>query len=79
MNLTSKLTSRKFWIALAAFITGVLALFKVDSNTTTQIGGVIMSLGAVIAYIAGEGFVDARAISLNNQCDQAYSTNDIKK
>lgn len=61
MNIKSKLTSRKFWMALAAFVVGILALFQVDANTTQQISGVIMSLGAVIAYIVGEGLVDAAA------------------
>ena len=59
INWTQKLTSRKFWLALAAFIVGVLALFGTDANTTQQISGVIMSLGAVIAYIVGEGLVDS--------------------
>ena len=54
-----KMTSRKFWMALAAFVVGVLALFGVGANMTQQISGVIMSLGAVIAYIVGEGLVDA--------------------
>nr|DAI95717.1 MAG TPA: holin [Caudoviricetes sp.] len=59
INWTQKLTSRKFWLALAAFVVGVLALFGSDANTTQQISGVIMSLGAVIAYIVGEGLVDS--------------------
>lgn len=61
INWIQKLTSRKFWLALAAFVVGVLALFGTDANTTQQISGVIMSLGAVIAYIAGEGYVDGLA------------------
>lgn len=61
INWKQKLTSRKFWLALAAFIVGVLALFGTDANTTQQISGVIMSLGAVVAYIAGEGYVDGQA------------------
>lgn len=59
MNWQKKLTSRKFWMAIAALVVGVLALFKVDANTTTQISGIVLSLGAVIAYIVGEGLVDA--------------------
>lgn len=63
INWTQKLTSRKFWLALAAFVVGVLALFGSDANTTQQISGVIMSLGAVVAYIVGEGLIDASAAS----------------
>lgn len=58
----AKLTSRKFWLALAAFIVGVLALFGVNTDLTQQISGVIISLGAVIAYIVGEGLVDTAAV-----------------
>lgn len=61
----AKLTSRKFWMAVAAFAVGVLALFGADANTTQQISGVIMSLGAVIAYIVGEGLIDAASVSTN--------------
>jgi len=70
MNISKKLTSRKFWMALAGLIVGILALFAVDANTTTQISGVIMSLGSVIAYIVGEGLVDASAVSTTNTATQ---------
>ncbi len=50
---------RKFWLALAGLSVGVLALFQVDANTTQQISGVIMPLGSVVAYVVGEGLVDA--------------------
>lgn len=69
INWIQKLTSRKFWLALAAFVVGVLALFGTDANTTQQISGVIMSLGAVVAYIAGEGFVDAAAAAGENKIE----------
>jgi drug/metabolite transporter (DMT)-like permease len=59
INWSQKLTSRKFWLAVAGLVVGVLALFGVDNNTTQQISGVVMSLGSVAAYIVGEGLVDA--------------------
>ncbi|WBY64276.1 MAG: Transporter [Thermocaproicibacter melissae] len=61
INWSQKLSSRKFWVALSGLVIGVLALFGVNSNTTQQISGVIMALGSVIAYIVGEGLVDASA------------------
>jgi hypothetical protein len=73
MNISKKLTSRKFWIALAGLIVGILALFAVDANTTTQISGVIMSLGSVIAYIVGEGLVDASAAGVPNITAQSIA------
>lgn len=53
-----KLTSRKLWIAVAGFVTGVLVLFTAGATEET-ITGCVMALGSVIAYIVGEGLVDA--------------------
>ena len=58
MSIKSKLTSRKFWVALAGLVVGVIALLGIQTDTS-QITGVIMALGSVIAYIVGEGLVDA--------------------
>jgi uncharacterized membrane protein len=60
MNWKTKLTSRKFWVALAGLVVGVIALLGIKTDTS-QITGVIMALGSVIAYIVGEGLVDAAA------------------
>lgn len=53
-----KLTSRKLWMAVAGFITGLVALFA-GGATEINITGAVMSLGSVIAYIVGEGLTDA--------------------
>ena len=53
-----KLTSRKLWMAVAGFITGLVALFA-GGATEINITGAVMSLGSVIAYIIGEGLTDA--------------------
>ena len=50
-----KLTSRKFWMTIAGFITGIIAYIKNPGDPT----GLIMSLGSVVAYIVGEGLADA--------------------
>ena len=54
-----KLTSRKFWLAVVAFVTGLMVAFKVDAETVESVGGIIMSGAAVVAYIIGEGLADA--------------------
>ncbi len=56
-----KLTSRKFWVAVAAAVTGIIVLIKPGTDTA-QITGLILTLGSVAAYIAGEGFVDAKKV-----------------
>ncbi len=55
----SKLTSRKFWMAIVGFISGILIAFKVDAQTVETISGVVMAGASVIAYIIGEGLADA--------------------
>ena len=55
-----KLTSRKFWIALAGFITGLILAFDGTAETAETVSGCIMSGASVIAYIIGEGFTDAQ-------------------
>ena len=54
-----KLTSRKFWAALAQFVTGLIIAFGGTQETAVQVAGIIMAGAAVIAYIIGEGLVDA--------------------
>ncbi len=58
-NLIRKLTSRKFWVALIGFITPLLLAFGVAENDVTQITSIIMAGATLIAYILGEGMVDA--------------------
>jgi len=55
----SKLTSRKFWMAIIGFVSGILLAFKVDAQTVETISGIILSGASVIAYIIGEGLADA--------------------
>ena len=54
-----KLTSRKFWVALVAFVSALLVAFNVDAGSVEQITSIIMSFASLIAYILAEGFVDA--------------------
>lgn len=54
-----KLTSRKFWLALVAFITPLLLAFGMAQDTVTQVVAIIMAGADVVAYIVAEGLVDA--------------------
>lgn len=57
----AKLTSRKFWFAVAAFVSSVLTAFGFAEGEIAQVTGLIMAGATVIAYIIGEGLVDAAA------------------
>ena len=56
-----KLTSRKFWLAVAAFVTELIIAFKGDAELAETLSGMIMAGATVIAYIIGEGLADAAA------------------
>lgn len=58
-----KLTSRKFWISVAAFLASVatsIAGLKTD-NQTVAIVGVIAGIFAAGIYAACEAYVDGKA------------------
>ena len=54
-----KLTSRKFWAAVADFVGMLLIALHLSEDTATQITALIMAGAGVIAYIVGEGLADA--------------------
>ena len=56
---TKKLTSRKFWAAVITFITSILIAFGVPDLTVQQVVAVVSASSTMIAYIIGEGLVDA--------------------
>lgn len=56
-----KLTSRKFWAAVIGFVTPILVVANVPENTVAQVTSIIMAGGTLIAYIIGEGMIDAAA------------------
>lgn len=59
INWKAKLTSRKFWSAVAGFIAPMLYAFGVSESATGEIVSIIMAGAVLIAYIVGEGLVDA--------------------
>ena len=54
-----KLTSRKLWIAVAAFVSGLILAFGGAESTATTVSGVILQGAAVIGYLLAEGLADA--------------------
>lgn len=66
INWKQKLTSRKFWAAVTGFVTAILMVFKVDEMTIEQVIAIISASSVLVAYIIGEGLVDAARSSANN-------------
>lgn len=59
MDWKRKLTSRKFWMAVASFVTMLIVFIWKDENLATQVASLIMAGATVIGYIIGEGLADA--------------------
>lgn len=59
MDWRKKLTSRKFWTVVAEFVTMLIITFHGTKEVATQVAALIMAGAAVIAYVIGEGLVDA--------------------
>jgi hypothetical protein len=66
INWIQKLTSRKFWAAVITFVTTLLVAFGVNELTIEQIVAVITAGSVMVAYIIGEGMVDAARIEQKN-------------
>lgn len=64
INWKQKLTSRKFWAAVIGFATAIMVAFKVDDLTIEQVIALITAASTLIAYIIGEGMVDAARINV---------------
>ena len=58
-DIKRKLTSRKFWIAVTEFVTLLVVAFHGTEEVAAQIAAIIMAGAAVVAYIIGEGLIDA--------------------
>lgn len=54
-----KLTSRKWWLSLTGFITGLIIAFGGSDETAATVSGCLMSGAAVLAYTIGEGLADS--------------------
>lgn len=58
MDWKRKFSSRKFWMAIALFVSGLILAFGGSKETADTVMGVIMQGAAVIGYLVAEGLVD---------------------
>ena len=58
-DIVRKLTSRKFWLAIAGLITGIVGFLKSPTTDAETITSLVLALGSVVAYVISEGLVDA--------------------
>lgn len=67
-----KLTSRKFWVSVAGFVSMLIVACGVAEEVATQVSAIIMAGASVIGYAIGEGLADSKSESM------IAETNEIK-
>ena len=55
--LKNKLTSRKFWVAVAGIVSGIVLI--ANGNT---VEGVSTLIASVVGYLVAEGIIDAKKV-----------------
>ena len=58
-SFNDKLTSRKLWLSIAAFVTMLIVYFTGDTEKAEKISALIMAGATVIGYVLSEGLTDA--------------------
>lgn len=59
INWKRKLTSRKFWLSVAAFVSLLIIACGKDKTVAEQVSAIIMAGATVIGYVIGEGLTDS--------------------
>lgn len=54
-----KLSSRKLWVAIAGFVSGLIMVFGGTETMASTISGVILQGAAVLGYLLAEGLADS--------------------
>ena len=67
INWKQKLTSRKFWAAVVSFVTTILVVLNYSEMEVEQVAGLITATASLIAYIIGEGMVDAKRVEVEKE------------
>ena len=57
-----KLSSRKLWLAVAGFISGLILAFGGAESTAATVSGCILQGASVIGYLLAEGLTDAEGV-----------------
>lgn len=54
-----KITSRKFWVAVAGVVFGVVVAFGGDAGEISEIAGTVTTVVMGVTYILGEALIDS--------------------
>ena len=62
MDWKRKLSSRKLWLAVAGFVSGLILAFGGAESTAATVSGCILQGASVIGYLLAEGLTDAEGV-----------------
>lgn len=62
-----KLTSRKLWLSIAAFVTMMIVYCTGDAEKAEKVSALIMAGATVIGYLVSEGLTDAAHTEEDNK------------
>ena len=58
INWKQKLSSRKFWTAVLAWVTSLLTAFQINDSIIAQVCVIIAGIGSLCVYMLAEGLTD---------------------
>lgn len=59
-----KLSSRKLWVAVAGFVSGLILAFGGGEDVATTVSGCILQGASVLGYLLAEGQADAARVDV---------------
>jgi len=68
-----KITSRKFWVSIASFVSMIMIYFGAAESEAQQITSLIMAGATVIGYLVAEGLADAGNAKSESDADSTDS------
>lgn len=71
-----KLSSRKLWIAVAGFVSGLILAFGGQESMANTVSGCILQGASVIGYLLAEGLADAAGAE--NPVEKAENAEGVK-
>ena len=65
-----KLTSRKLWLAVAAFVSMLMIYQGADKGSAEAVSALIMAGASVIGYVVGEGLADSGHVETESKTEE---------
>lgn len=58
------MSSRKFWIAIASVVSGIMIVAGQSATDAQVIAGAIIAVGGAVGFFASEGYIDGQRVAV---------------